>query len=105
MTQSTVNQLGSELAETDQGKPENGGHQTIAVIRKNATSDIRILICEYKDRQHLDIRIWEDRDQGEGRRPTKSGIACRLDRIPELRAALKLVLERMPPEERPELGI
>jgi len=78
-------------------------NQLIAIIRKNAVSEIRVE-ASFEGRQHLDIRIWKDSDDGGERRPTKQGIFCPLDRVPELRAALKLVLERMPPEQRPELG-
>ena len=85
---------------------ENGqdGNQLIAVIRKNAESEIRVQICQYKGHHHLDIRVWTDDDDGGERRPTKQGIACQLERALELRAALKLVLDRMPPEELPGIG-
>ena len=101
MNQATTNQPGSEI---DQGEPEPGGDQLIAVIRKNIVSEIRVQICQYKGKRHLDIRVWADANDGGERRPTRQGIACQLERVQELRAALKLVLERMPPEQRPEIG-
>ena len=68
-------------------------------------SEIRVQVRCFKDFKYLDIRVWVDADDGNERRPTTKGITCQLERAQELRAALKLVLDKMPPEERPGLGI
>ncbi len=99
MNKATVNQIGNKDA------PKNSGNQLIAVIRKNAVSEIRVEVCAYKGRRHMDLRIWVDSDHGGERRPTKQGISCHPDRAQELRAALKKVIDLMPPEPGPELGV
>ena len=80
------------------------GGQLIATIRKNARKEIRVY-ANFKRRQHLDLRIWTDRDGCGDWCSTKHGISFKLDQIPELRAALKIVLNRMEPEPRLEIGL
>jgi Transcriptional Coactivator p15 (PC4) len=62
----------------------------IAVIRKNATEEIRIELSEFRGHDLVNLRIWADpRDGGAERVPTKAGVCCRVALLPELIEALR----------------
>jgi Transcriptional Coactivator p15 (PC4) len=63
----------------------------IAVLPKNKAEEIRISLSEYNGHNLINVRVWSDRrnGNGEGRVPTKAGIACRVVLLPALIAALQ----------------
>ncbi len=63
----------------------------IASIEKNRLEEIRIALKEYKGHHYADIRTYCDpyTDEGQGRVPTKKGVALALTKLPELIAALQ----------------
>ena len=63
----------------------------IAVVPKNQREEIRVSIDQFKGTELLDVRIFANFDDGDGeRRPTKKGISVKVERLPELIAALHL---------------
>ena len=62
----------------------------IAVLRKNATEEIRVELSEFNGHDLINIRVWaEPRSGGDERIPTKAGIAAKVALLPELIAALQ----------------
>ena len=61
----------------------------IATIRKNATEEIRVSLSEWEGHDLVNIRVWSDPYEGDERRPTKKGIACKVALLPDIIAALQ----------------
>ena len=63
----------------------------IASIEKNRLEELRIALKKYKGHSYVDIRTYVEPyvDEGEGRVPTKKGVALALTKLPELIAALQ----------------
>ncbi len=63
--------------------------KTIAVIKKNAIEEVRVALSEYRGHELVSVRIWANyRSADSEKRPTKKGVALRVDQLPELIAAL-----------------
>lgn len=60
----------------------------IARIAKNGREQVRVALTEFKGHALVSIRVWFRNDYGQ-MKPGKSGIALRLDLIPDLVKALK----------------
>ena len=90
MSHAAVNQTGDEDA------PKTDSTEIVTVLRKNAVSEIRVAIRWWKNHPQLDLRVWSDGNRIGKRKPTKQGLSLKLERVPELQAALKLALDRMP---------
>lgn len=58
----------------------------IATIQKNSKEEIRVTLGTFNGRQIVNLRTWFRGDDGE-MRPGK-GLACRLDLLPQLAAAM-----------------
>jgi len=63
-------------------------YDLIGAVPKNAAEEVRIALSEFRGASLIDLRIFADLGDGE-RRPTKKGLALRIDRLPELIAALE----------------
>lgn len=84
----------------------------IAEIRKNARQTLRITIDQYNGFALVGVRVWE-RNRAGALRPTKIGVSCRVELLPELAHAVDQALAeaerrqliigsdyRRPPEEQ-----
>lgn len=60
--------------------------RVVATLSKNSREEIRVTIGAFNGRPILNLRTWFLADDG-AMRPGK-GLACRLDLLPELAAAL-----------------
>lgn len=58
----------------------------VATITKNSREEIRVTIGEFHGKTILNLRVWF-RGDGHEMRPGK-GLACRVDLLPQLAAAL-----------------
>jgi hypothetical protein len=64
--------------------------KTIATIEKNAIEEIRVALSEYQGHDLIGVRIWANYDSADAeKRPTKKGVNLRVDKLPELIAALR----------------
>jgi hypothetical protein len=62
----------------------------IATVRKNQNEEVRVSLSTFKGCDLCDVRVYASFDDGDAeRRPTKKGIAVKVDRLPELIAALQ----------------
>ena len=63
----------------------------IATIEKNKIEELRVALKEYKGHDYVDVRTYVEpyADEGQGRAPTKKGVALALTKLPELIAALQ----------------
>ncbi len=63
----------------------------IATIEKNKIEELRVALKEYKGHDYVDVRTYVEpyADEGQGRVPTKKGVALALTKLPELIAALQ----------------
>lgn len=62
------------------------------VIPKNAREEIRVERQDYQGHDLVQMRVWFDAGGGE-MRPTKKGIAIRVDQVAALQAALVKVTQ------------
>lgn len=60
----------------------------IATVPKNSREEIRVGLSEFKGQRLVDVRVYAG-DAGSERTPTKKGIAAKVERLPELIAALQ----------------
>lgn len=60
----------------------------IATIGKNSLEEVRVTFNEYKGSHLLDVRTFSA-FAGEDKRATKKGISLKVEKIPELIAALQ----------------
>lgn len=60
----------------------------IAIIRKNTREELRVTIDTFQGYELLNLRIWFEAEDG-SMRPSKKGLALRMDLLPELREALQ----------------
>lgn len=67
----------------------------IAMIEKNSLEDVRVTLDEYSGHRLIDVRNYADFKTGnvEARGPTKKGISLKVDKLPELIAALESARE------------
>lgn len=59
----------------------------IADIRKNLREVVRVELSTFRGVELLNVRVWFDAGGGE-LRPGKSGLALRVEKLPELQAAI-----------------
>ena len=73
------------------GRPDRppDSSRTIATIPRNPLEEIRVRLSTYKGADLIDLRIFREPDDSDERRPTKRGIALRIERLPELLHALR----------------
>ena len=80
---------------TDSGNTSNAqtfaDRKVIAVVRKNKTDEIRVAFTTYEGMNLLDVRVFSAFDGGDAR-PTKKGIAVRIEKLPALIDALQTAL-------------
>ncbi len=64
---------------------------TSTIIEKNKAEELRVALKRYRGHDYVDIRTYVEPsvDEGEGRVPTKKGVALALTKLPELIAALQ----------------
>lgn len=60
------------------------------IIPKNSREEIRVSMDEYQGHQLVSLRVWFEADDGE-MRPSKKGLAFRVDLLPQVAAALKSI--------------
>ncbi len=61
----------------------------IAVIKKNATDELRIAVKQYEGITYVDIRTFTEYHTTGQMGPTKKGVTVSLRRLPEVIAALQ----------------
>lgn len=59
----------------------------IATIRKNSREEIRVSLGEYQGHSVAHVRVWFKAADG-SMRPSRSGLAFRVDLLPEIARAL-----------------
>jgi len=59
----------------------------IATIRKNSREEIRVSLGEYQGHSVAHVRVWFKASDG-AMRPSKSGLAFRVDLLPEIARAI-----------------
>ena len=62
-------------------------NKLIEEIPKNANEVIRVELSEFKGHNLFSFRVYADR-KGQEPTPTRKGITCKVDLIPELKAAI-----------------
>ncbi len=79
--------------ENTQKNGENGDHadEPISIIEKGRTSDVRVSLNEFRGRTFLDIRTHVVVDATGDRVPTRKGVTLPIDKIPQLREAIKAI--------------
>lgn len=60
----------------------------IATIPKNSREEVRISLSEFRGVDLINLRIWFDAKDGD-KRPSKDGLALRLEKLPDLIQALQ----------------
>ena len=64
--------------------------QTIAVIAKSAIEEVHVDLSEYRGHDLVSVRIWANYDGAdEPKRPTKKGVSLKVEKLPQLIAALR----------------
>lgn len=58
-----------------------------ATLPRSRGEELRVALSSLSGRSFLDLRIWYPAEDGT-MRPSKKGVTCRLDQLPELEAAL-----------------
>lgn len=66
---------------------------TVAVIPKNAISELRVQLKYYKAHPLVDVRLWGERDTDTERRPTRKGVCLHVSRLPALCDAVERALD------------
>ena len=57
--------------------------------QKNAVEEVRVVLSEYRGHDLVSVRIWANYDSADSeKRPTKKGVALRVEQLPELIVAL-----------------
>ena len=62
---------------------------TIAVIEKNSSEEVHVDLSEYRGHDLVSIRVWANYDGEKPKRPTKKGVTVKVEKLPELIAALQ----------------
>lgn len=65
----------------------------IAEIPKNARETILVTTSEFNGHRLASIRVWVPLPNGDGRLPTKTGIAFRRELLPDIIRALQRCME------------
>jgi hypothetical protein len=69
--------------------------QTIAVIEKNAIEEVHIALSEYRDHDLVSVRIYANYASAEEvKRPTRKGVTLKVEKLPDLIAALQEAEQR-----------
>lgn len=64
----------------------------IATIPKNSREELRVSLTEFKGYNLASLRVWFQADDG-SMRPGKAGLVIRIERLPDLIAALEKAQE------------
>lgn len=65
----------------------------LGTVQKNSREEIRIHLEQFRGHEIVNIRVWFEADDGE-MRPSKKGLAFRVDLLPEIMNALTQVEAR-----------
>jgi hypothetical protein len=66
----------------------------VGSVRKNSLEEVRVSISEFRGHNLVDVRVFADFDgRGGEPRPTKKGIALKVELLPDLIAALQAAQE------------
>ena len=77
------------MPDTHRAAPAQVAHNRwVADIPKNSREVVRIELSTFNGHELLNVRVWFDAGAGEWR-PGKAGIALRVEKIPELQAAIE----------------
>ncbi len=60
------------------------------IIPKNSREEIRVSVNEYQGHQLVSLRVWFEADDGD-MRPSKKGLAFRVELLPQVTAALNSI--------------
>ncbi len=63
----------------------------VSVVKKNRKEEIRVTLEPFNGHDLFQARVWFETEEGD-KRPGKSGIAFRVDRLPEFAAAVNEAL-------------
>ncbi len=88
----TLEQTGEARRDTASGEhsPTDGAGQIFGEIERNSQEVVRVQLRLYQGKRYVDVRTyyWDESGDVEELQPTKKGISLKVERLPELRAAL-----------------
>lgn len=67
---------------------------TVATIGKNASEEVRVVLDTFKSHNLVDLRVFAAFSAAAVKMPTKKGLSCRVEMIPDLIAALQEAQEQ-----------
>ncbi|MGC9319239.1 MAG: transcriptional coactivator p15/PC4 family protein [Armatimonadota bacterium] len=74
----------------------NEGRIQVGSTRKNALTDVRVVVDDYRGERRCDVRLWQHSAVPDGDpMPTKAGISLRLDQWP---AVVRLLVRALKSE-------
>lgn len=65
--------------------------EPVAILKKNSREEIRVSLDKFKGSDLFNLRVWFEADDGQ-MRPGKSGLAFRVDKLPEFITAANAAL-------------
>jgi len=68
----------------------------IVSIEKSETEEIRITLCEYRQKKYVDIRIFFQPKDASEMKPTKKGITMNISQLYELAQGLSALMKSLP---------
>jgi hypothetical protein len=66
----------------------DGTETVVATFGKNSREMVRVALTQFRGVKLISIRVWVPRRDGSGTIPTRAGIDMRVEKLPELRAAI-----------------
>jgi hypothetical protein len=67
----------------------------IASFDKGETEEIRVHLCEWRDRVYVDIRPWNKSKPGEVAHPMTGGFRLAAEFLPNLRSAIDAAIDHL----------
>ncbi len=61
----------------------------IATVPKNGVEEVRVALSSYQGHALVDLRVYAEFGDDDERRPTKKGVALKVERLPALIGALQ----------------
>lgn len=70
-------------------------HRLIASFDKGEGEEIRVHLCEWRDRVYVDIRPWRKPKLGEATHPMTGGFRLAAEFLPDLRSAIDAAIDHL----------
>jgi hypothetical protein len=78
-------------SETNQEEPP----RLVARFAKGETEEIRVYLCEWRDRVYVDIRPWRKSKPGEAAHPMTGGFRIAAELLSNLRSAIDAAIDHL----------